>query len=207
MSPQLERNGPCGAIYTCTKNGWSNEQVFMMWFKHFQAKVSSSVDNPVLLVLDKHTSHISLSICEFCKSHGIVMVSIPPHTSHKWQPLDLTFFAPLKNAYSRQCNLFLKSKISDEQKENKLTPYDVAEIFRLAYEQVANVEKGVSSFSAAGIFPLNPEKFTEDDFTLAESFNSGSQEENLYGSLQRNGTPFTAALVQRKSPQPSTSRQ
>ncbi|XP_030767529.1 uncharacterized protein LOC115891239 [Sitophilus oryzae] len=135
------------------------------------------------------------------------MVSIPPHTSHKLQPLDLTFFAPLKNAYSRQCNLFLKSKISDEQKENKLTPYDVAEIFRLAYEQVANVEKGASGFSAAGIFPLNPEKFTEDDFTPAESFNSGSQEENLYGSPQRNGTPITAPLVQRKSPQPSTSRQ
>lgn len=97
------------------------------------------------------------------------MVSIPPHTSHRLQPLDVTFFGPLKNSYSRQCNLFLKSKITNSQFEDKITPYDVAEIFKLAYTQVANVEKGVSGFAACGIFPLNPDKFSEDDFAASNN--------------------------------------
>lgn len=209
MSPHLERNGPAGAVYTCTKNGWSNEEVFMMWLKHFQAKVSSTIDNPVLLILDNHSSHISITIYEFCKNHGIVMLSIPPHTSHRLQPLDLTFFAALKSAYSRQCNLFLKRKITCPEKENKLTPYDISEIFKLAYEQVANVEKGVSGFAAAGIFPMNPEKFTEDDFAPAENFNSSLQ--SLEGSPScRESTPpkiIKDNENSKSSQQPSTSYQ
>ncbi|KAB0790474.1 hypothetical protein PPYR_15137, partial [Photinus pyralis] len=39
MSPYLQKNGPSGAIYTCTDNGWSNENVFSLWLKHFQNKV------------------------------------------------------------------------------------------------------------------------------------------------------------------------
>ncbi|KAB0795413.1 hypothetical protein PPYR_12252 [Photinus pyralis] len=197
MSPHLQKNGPSGSIYTCTKNGWSNEQVFVMWLKHFQAKYC------LYFVLDNHSSHISLPIYEFCKSHGIIMVSIPPHTSHKLQPLDLTFFGPLKNAYSRQCNLFLKRKISNPQEGNTLTPYDVAEIFKVAYEQVANVEKGVSGFAAAGIYPLNSEKFSEEDFAPADSFMS----EQPLKEIQLHQSPSSKHLPQELSPQPSTSTQ
>lgn len=179
----------------------------MMWLKHFQSKVCSSIENPILLILDNHCSHISLPIYEFCKNHGIVMVSIPPHTSHKLQPLDLTLFGPLKNAYSKQCNLFLKRKIMDGEKENKLTPYDIAEVFKLAYEQVANVEKGVSGFLAAGICPLNSEKFDENDFAPAENLIDHAMLEISSPSTPTKYEEKTPAQVHPPSPRPSTSRQ
>jgi hypothetical protein len=95
MNSQLMRDGPVGAIYRCSKNGWINEVLFFEWLKHFQKHVKSSEEDPVLLILDNHGSHISLEIYMYCRWHGIVMVSFPPHTSHKLQPLDLTFFGPL----------------------------------------------------------------------------------------------------------------
>jgi len=35
MSNRLTKNGPPGALYQCTKNGWTNEEVFLEWLKHF----------------------------------------------------------------------------------------------------------------------------------------------------------------------------
>lgn len=36
------------------------------------------------------------------------MVSIPPHTSHRLQPLDLTIFGPLSTAFNEACDAKMK---------------------------------------------------------------------------------------------------
>lgn len=64
------------------------------------------------------------------------MVSLPPHTSHRLQPSDVVFYSPLKSAYKRECDLFMKSK-----NLVKITPYDVAEFFNKAYSLVATIAK------------------------------------------------------------------
>ncbi|CAH2001061.1 unnamed protein product [Acanthoscelides obtectus] len=48
----------------------------------------------------------------------------------------------------------------------KITPYDFAAIFNNAYVKAANLAKGISGFASAGIFPLDPKKFTEEDFAV-----------------------------------------
>lgn len=108
MSPQLEKGGPAGAIYKCSENGWSNENLFVEWLQHFTAHTNPSLEQPVQLILDNHASHISLTIFKHCKKENIHMLSLPPHTSHRMQPLDVTFYGPLKAAYKRECDLFLK---------------------------------------------------------------------------------------------------
>jgi hypothetical protein len=35
MSPTLEKGGPEGSIYRCSKSGWINEELFMAWLEHF----------------------------------------------------------------------------------------------------------------------------------------------------------------------------
>lgn len=69
--------------------------------------VKPSKNEPVLLLLDNHSSHISLSIFDYCKEHGIILLTIPPHTSHKLQPLDVSFYGPLKSAFNKQCDYHL----------------------------------------------------------------------------------------------------
>lgn len=165
MTAYLQRDGPIGTVYECSNNGWTNEELFVVWLRHFQKHVKSTEDNPVLLICDNHQSHISLDTFEFCRENHITLLSIPPHTSHRLQPLDLTFFGPLKGALSREYGLFMV-----QNAHRRITTADIAGLLNKAYVKVATMEKGVSGFKAAGIFPLNPEKFSAEDFAAAEEF-------------------------------------
>ncbi|CAH0731024.1 unnamed protein product, partial [Brenthis ino] len=73
-SVALETDGPRGALYRCSKNGWINEDLFVDWLKHFANHAKPSEKDPILLILDNHSSHISLKAYEFCKSNNIVML-------------------------------------------------------------------------------------------------------------------------------------
>jgi hypothetical protein len=60
-------------------------------------------------MIDNHSTRCALEVYEFCKNNGIVLLTIPPHTSHMLQPLDVAFFGPFKTAYNDECNKFLTS--------------------------------------------------------------------------------------------------
>ena len=160
MTNTLANNGPANAVYFCSKSGWSNEELFHKWLEHFQKTVKSSKNEPVLLLMDNHSSHISLPIFDYCKEYGIIILTIPPHTSHRLQPLDVSFYGPLKSAFNRQCDYHLTSV-------ERITQYDLSAIFNKAYTHVATMDKAQSGFRASGIWPYQPDKFTDEDFLPA----------------------------------------
>lgn len=170
MNAQLSNGGPAGAVYMCSKNGWINEEIFFSWLQHFCQYSKPSAEEHVLLVADNHCSHKSLRIYNFCRKNFISFVTIPPHASHRLQPLDVTFYGSLKAAFNRECDLFMKQKPN-----TKITPYDLAALFNKAFMRTATIEKGVSGFSTTGIYPLDPNKFTDDDF-LASTRQQQQQE-------------------------------
>jgi hypothetical protein len=100
-----------------------------------------------------------------------MVVSIPPHTSHRLQPLDVTFYGPLKTAFQRESDLFIKTKGSE-----KITPCDLAGIFNKAYSQVTTITKGISGFKATGIYPLSSRVFLEEDFVAVNTLQSDNGE-------------------------------
>lgn len=161
MVPTLQVNGPPGAIYNCSVNGWTNENLFTIWLKHFNNYATPTKDEPALLILDNHGSHITLDAYNFCRDNNITMLSLPPHSSHRLQPLDVVFFGPLKRAYNRECDLHMKSKPGEP-----ITVYKIAELFNKAYSTIATISKGTSGFSSTGIFPINPNVFSDEDFPL-----------------------------------------
>lgn len=163
MTPTLQTDGPTGAIYKCSDSGWIHEELFLEWLQHFTQHAKPSAEEPILLVLDNHASHISLAIYEYCKKNHIHMLSLPPHTSHRMQPLDVSFFGPFKAAYKRECDLFMKSQLLQ-----RITPYDVASLVRKAFFHVASMSKAEAGFKSTGIFPINPNIFTDEDFMAAE---------------------------------------
>lgn len=174
MAPHLMNGAPAGSIGDCSESGWVNEDLFFKWLQHFQKFTSSSVENPVLLIADNHSSHISISIWEFVREHGIYFVTIPPHTSHRVQPLDVSFFKPLKTNYAENVRLWLL------QNHGKgVTPADVAGIFNKAYSTTCRMELAVSGFRATGISPFNRNVFTEEDFIFNESEPEPMEENSL----------------------------
>ena len=87
------------------------------------------------------------------------MLSIPPHTSHRLQPLDKTFFGPLKTSYNREIDKWLVSKPGKQ-----VNNWELSELYCHAYEQAATVQKAVNGFRSAGIVPFNPDIFGDEDF-------------------------------------------
>ncbi|CAH1961666.1 unnamed protein product [Acanthoscelides obtectus] len=84
------------------------------------------------------------------------MLTIPPRTSHRTQPLDLTLYSPLKAALYKECDAYMKL-----HQYGKLTSLQLIPLFTQAYSKVANVGKAVSRFRASDIWPFNPNVFNQ----------------------------------------------
>ena len=94
----LKTDAPAGTIFACTDSSWIDSDCFLMWLKHFITSVNSSMENKHLLLLDGHASHTNnLEAIRLARDNGVTMLSFPPHTTHKMQPLDVSFFRSLKN--------------------------------------------------------------------------------------------------------------
>ena len=62
-------------------------ELFKGWFAdHFLKHVVSA--NPVLLLLDGHSSHYNLEALRLTKESGVILFTLVPHTTHEMQPLD-----------------------------------------------------------------------------------------------------------------------
>jgi len=73
-------------------SGWTNSLIFVEWMKHFISYARPQAQNPFLLILDNHESHLLIDAIQLAKDNHIVMLTLLPHTSHKLQPLDKTVF-------------------------------------------------------------------------------------------------------------------
>ena len=159
MTDLLLRGSPPGTIGACSDNGWITNDLFLNWLKHFASHAKPSVNEKVILLLDGHASHKSLEAVEFARANGIVMISFPPHSTHHMQPLDRTFFGPLKQQYNKECDKWMTQHVSQ-----RISPFDQAQLFGLAYTSVANIAKAQSGFCCTGVWPYNPDIYTDADF-------------------------------------------
>ena len=69
----------------------------------FVSRAYSKKGSPAVLILDGHGLHKELKVILYPREHYIHMISLPPHTTHKLQPLDRTIMRPFKAAYNEAC--------------------------------------------------------------------------------------------------------
>ena len=94
--------GPPGCCGAANNSGWMQAENFLQFLKHFVKFVNPSNDRSVLVLLDNHHSHLDINVLNYAKDNGIVLLSFPPHFSHKLQPLDASVFGPFKKIVSTQ---------------------------------------------------------------------------------------------------------
>lgn len=109
--------------------------------------------------MDNHDSHISLSAINLAREAGIVLLTIPPHTSHKTQPLDRTVFGPYKTYFNKAANEWMLANPG-----KPITIYNIAQIVGKAYPQAFGQQNIIKGFEVTGIHPLNENIFTDDEF-------------------------------------------
>ena len=88
--------GSPGTIYGMSDKGWTDQELFIFWLKHFLSHAVPA--RPLLLLLDGHSSHFELSTIQLAEKESVIILCLPPHTTHESQPLDCGVFAPLKNS-------------------------------------------------------------------------------------------------------------
>ncbi|XP_065671420.1 uncharacterized protein LOC136089375 [Hydra vulgaris] len=165
------RNSIPGSVGTANKSGWMVESTFMEWFNHFIKSVRPSKANPVLLILDNHETHMSINFIDLASDNGVIVLTIPPHTSHKLQPLDIAVYGPFKCHYNREIDSWLVSHPG-----KTVSIYDIAEISGKAWAKVSMPANIISGFSASGISPFQPDRWKDEDFFLSQVTNRPNPE-------------------------------
>lgn len=154
------RDGPVGSVGTANPSGWMQDESFLVFLKHFQKYSNASSFHKVLLLIDNHTSHVHIDSLDYCKENGIILLSFPPHCTHKLQPLDRSVFGPFKKAINSTCDAWIRNHPG-----KTMTIYDIPSIvatsFPLALTQ-SNIQAG---FKNTGIYPFNRNRFTDIDFS------------------------------------------
>lgn len=168
----LIKGGPLGCDMAVTDKGYMNTPTFIKWLKHFQKYAKPSESNPILLILDNHVSHTSLEAVTVAKSNHIHLLTLPPHSSHRTQPLDRCIFRPLKAYYDAAVDSWDVSHPGET-----FSVYNVAESFKIAFEKASTVENAVQAFKATGIYPLNVNTFSDADFLPSEVTDQPPEEE------------------------------
>ncbi|XKL67253.1 hypothetical protein PGB90_010673 [Kerria lacca] len=132
--------------------------------EYFHSHVCSSPENKILLILDNHRSHISISTLNFYKTNGIVLLSIPPHCSHKLQLLDVGVLGPMKTYLNNAMNYWLSKNPG-----RTMTIYDLPVIAQDIYSTGFQKENILSSFEKTRTSPFNLYIFTNVDFLSSYS--------------------------------------
>lgn len=159
MNYCLLKDAPEGSDGVVSDSGWMQQEQFFRFMQHFKKYTGCSNDSLVLLLLDNHTSHMSINALDFAAANGINMLSLPPHCSHRLQPLDVSVFGPLKKYFNSQADAWMASHAGHVLQIGDL-PGLIHRCFDLALTKT-NVKAG---FARTGIYPFNPDIFDDAEF-------------------------------------------
>ena len=109
-----------------------------------------SAENRHLLVLDGHNSHVTLEVVILAMNSGLDIISLPSHTSHALQPLDVSCFKPFKTAFRQ-----IRDSWTLLNKGEKVEKTDLCEWTSQALEKSLTAKNIKSSFKKTRIWPFN----------------------------------------------------
>lgn len=154
---------PPGAWSEVHETGWMTAELFLLWFGRFVDFSQASKQSPVLLIFDGHSTHTkNIKLIDMARDNGVILLCLPPHTSHRLQPLDVAFMKPLSLHYGEELRKWLRSNPG-----KVVTLWQVSSIFGAAFVQSANMKTAINGFKATGIWPPDPNVFSEEDFLPA----------------------------------------
>lgn len=85
-----------GTLGLATPTVWMTLELFAEIINHFIRQTCSSGENASLLFFDNVESHLSLEALMLCKENGVSVLSLPPYSPNKMQPLNVAICGPFK---------------------------------------------------------------------------------------------------------------
>ncbi|KAF2894937.1 hypothetical protein ILUMI_11233 [Ignelater luminosus] len=119
-------------------SGWMQKDIFLKWVKRFINFGHPPKEKPVLLVMDGYATHTkSIQVIDKARKNYVILMRIPPHTSHKLQFLHVYLITLLNCFYSKESRKWMRK------------------------HPAARAETAVNGFKKTGMWPYNPGIFDE----------------------------------------------
>jgi hypothetical protein len=141
---ELLDGAPPGSTAEYHQSGWVQMKIFLKWFHRFTELSKPTERKLLLLRLESQTK--GLELIELARESHVVLSCFPSHTSHRLQPLDVSFMDPLNQHHSdgsRKCLQLHPGRV--------VTIKQVPRLYGAAFVKAASVERAVNDFRNAGI--------------------------------------------------------
>lgn len=122
-------------------------------------------EKPILLIMDGHESHESLNLKRVVYRHlrdsenpvEVIILCFPSKCTHKMQPLDVGVFSVVGRQWRKHC---------DERAimKKKINRFSIIPEYIQGVRHTITKELIQSSFRSTGIWPINRNIFTDEDF-------------------------------------------
>lgn len=151
--------GPVGCRYNRTKSGWFDMGTFEDWFMTTLLPRLKKLPGVKVVIGDNLSSHINVEVLKACCENNIRFVCLPPNATHLTQPLDVTYYGPMKREWR-------KVLTSWKERNKTLTSLPKDQFPKLLKQltDILFVEKKsnmISGFLKTGIIPLDRNKVLE----------------------------------------------
>lgn len=157
-------------------SGWQTQQTFHDYMVNifYRWLLEEKIQLPVILFIDGHKSHVSLTLSDFCAEHKIELIALFPNSTHLTQPMDVRVFKPLNTSWSKQA----KDWRVDNQYA-RIEKKDVAPILEKSINAINYSELLRKAFRKSGIYPFDAANI-DLSRVLPSILDSASPQEELW---------------------------
>ena len=152
LHPDMTRDEVPGTFYGLTSNGWMDMDLLENWLSLHFLRYAPPV-RPLLLLMDGHSSHCSPTAVHFAAEHEIILLTLPPNTTHVTQPLDKGCFGPLKAAWRDVCQGYIT-----KNRGKVVTRMSFSPLFSAAWKKSMTMHNILSAFKVTGSYPVDRDK-------------------------------------------------
>lgn len=138
-----------------SENGWMTGETFFEYIVNIFSPwlLAQKIQFPVILFLDGHKSHLTLTLSEFCSKNNIIVVALCPNATHILQPLDVAVFRSLKMEWKKSVHCWRM-----DHNGQKLSREQFAPILETALNKMRRFPDVVKNgFRTCGLVPFNVE--------------------------------------------------
>ncbi|XP_035690542.1 tigger transposable element-derived protein 6-like [Branchiostoma floridae] len=159
------QKGPDNCLYAVSESGFTDKDLFEKWFcNHYIRHIPK--ERPVLLTMDQCEAHLSVKTIETAMKENVILLGLPPHTSHFLQPLDKTCFSSLKDTLGN-----IVQGLIFENAQFQLSKRNISRVLNSAFEKAFTIPTVKKGFQATGLYPVNPDVVPKRWLTVGEVAN------------------------------------
>ena len=136
--------------------------------------------------MNDHSNHVNLRFISKCDELRILLMILPPHSTHRLQPLDVSLFSPLAAYYTKGLNSMINNSLGTVNMSKRA----FWSIFWPVWQQAFTEKNIASAFRKTGIWSC------DSDVVLNKIIKKKTPEENT-DDLQASKTPMTGRAVRR----------